>query len=252
MHLLALVLCCIALDQERMEWKVGDDTRESMVYTPAKSSDAPPLVFGFHGHGGSMRNAARSFRLHEEWPEAVVVYMQGLPTVGKTDPEGKKAGWQKTPGDYKDRDLLFFDAVLATMKEKFKVDALKIYATGHSNGGAFTYLLWGVRTTVFAAMAPSAAPGLRNLKEATPCPVLHLGSEKDEIVPFESQKATIDGVKKLNGCSVEGTEWAKGCTIFASTKNAPVVTFIHDGGHAYPKEAPALIVKFFKEHARPQ
>jgi len=28
------------------------------------------------------------------------------------------------------------------------------------------------------------------------------------------------------------------------------VTFIHPGGHNYPAEGPALIVKFFKEHAR--
>src|SRR6478672_3764464 len=50
-----------------------------------------PLVFDFHGHGGKDRHAARSHRLHEAWPEAVVVYMQGLNTPGKlTDPEGKK------------------------------------------------------------------------------------------------------------------------------------------------------------------
>jgi hypothetical protein len=29
-----------------------------------------------------------------------------------------------------------------------------------------------------------------------------------------------------------------------------VVWFVHPGGHNYPAEAPALIVKFFKEHAR--
>ena len=38
--------------------------------------------------------------------------------------------------------------------------------------------------------------------------------------------------------------------MYASSKDAAVVTFIHPGTHAYPKEAPALIVKFFKEHVR--
>jgi len=249
MDLITLAVLCI-LQGEKTEFTVGETKREAMVCTPSKKSDgAPPLVFAFHGHGGSMGNAAKSFRIHEEWPEAVVVYPQGLPTPGKTDPEGKKPGWQKSPGDQEDRDLKFFDAVLASMKEKHKIDEKRIYATGHSNGGGFTYLLWATRTDVFAAIAPSAA-GARAPKEAKPCPTLHVAGEKDEVVPFENQKKTIEGLKTFNGCDGEGKEWAKGCTIYASTKNAPVVTFIHGGDHKYPKEAPALIVKFFKEHAR--
>jgi hypothetical protein len=31
---------------------------------------------------------------------------------------------------------------------------------------------------------------------------------------------------------------------------ATVVTFIHPGGHGFPSEAPAVMVKFFKEHAK--
>jgi len=31
----------------------------------------------------------------------------------------------------------------------------------------------------------------------------------------------------------------------------PVVTFIHPGDHAFAKEAPPVVVKFFKEHAKP-
>ena len=54
----------------------------------------------------------------------------------------------------------------------------------------------------------------------------------------------------LNGCDTTGTEWAKGCTLYKSNKGVPVVTFIHGGTHAYPAEAPGLIVKFFREHAR--
>ena len=53
---------------------------------------------------GPARGATHHF--HETWPEAIVVYMQGLNTPGKlTDPEGKKSGWQSGPGDQKDRDL---------------------------------------------------------------------------------------------------------------------------------------------------
>ena len=36
--------------------------------------------------------------------------------------------------------------------------------------------------------------------------------------------------------------------IYASTNDPPAVTFIHPGGHEFNRAAPALIVKFFKEH----
>ncbi len=248
-----LLLVLLAAQPEKMEWKVGDVTRDALVFPPSKKGDAaPPLVFAFHGHGGTSQNASKTFKFQDEWPEAVVVYMQGLPTPGKTDPDGKKPGWQKTVGDQEDRDLKFFDAVLATMKEKYKIDEKRLYVTGHSNGGGFTYLLFAARPDLFAAIAPSAAGvgGLKGLKDVKPIPVMHIAGEKDDVVPFEAQKKTMDGVKEYNGCEAEGKEWAKGCTIYASSKDAPLVSFIHGGTHKYPAEAPALIVKFFKEHAR--
>jgi hypothetical protein len=56
-------------------------------------------------HGGSMLNAARTLGYHTRWPEAIVVYMQGLNTPGRlTDPEGRQPGWQHAVGDQGDRD----------------------------------------------------------------------------------------------------------------------------------------------------
>jgi polyhydroxybutyrate depolymerase len=252
MTILMALMMTLAGDPQRMEWKVGDAVREGLDCAPEKeATGAPPLVFGFHGHGGSMQNAARSFKLHELWPEAVVVYPQGVPTPGKlSDPDGKRAGWQHGAGDHEDRDLKFFDIVLASMKEKFKIDEKRIYVTGHSNGGAFTYLLWGCRPDLFAAIAPSASAGTRNMKQTKPVPVLHLAGEKDNLVKFEFQVRAVAAVREFNGCEETGKDWDKGCTIYASSKEAPVVTFIHPGGHGYPADGPALIVKFFKEHAR--
>ena len=88
--------------------------RQALIHVPAGKAQTPaPVVFVFHGHGGSMAPASRAFGLHTLWPDAIIVYPQGLPTSGMTDPEGKLPGWQKSPGDYADRDLKFFDAMLA-------------------------------------------------------------------------------------------------------------------------------------------
>ena len=237
----------------RREWTVDGVSREALLYLPEQAKTQPaPMVFAFHGHGGSMTNASRMFPIHTLWPEAIVVFMQGLNTPGKlTDPEGKKPGWQNSVGMLGDRDLKFFDTVLASLKADCKVDDKRIYSTGHSNGGGFTYLLWAARGDVFAAMAPSASAAAQNLSLLKPKPVLHIAGENDPLVKFAWQKATMDALIKLNECGA-GTAWEMdaNCTIHASATGNPVVTAIHPGNHSYPKQAPAVIVKFFKEHAR--
>jgi polyhydroxybutyrate depolymerase len=239
---------------EQKTWTVENDERTALLHVPAEAAKTEtPVVFAFHGHGGSARQASRSFRMHTLWPEAIVVYMEGLPTPGAlTDPEGKKNGWQNRAGLQGDRDLKFFDAVLATLRKDCKLDEQRIYAMGHSNGGGFTYLLWKTRPDVFAAFAPSGA-FTGQAGKLKPKPAMHIAGRKDDLVKFEYQERTIDAIRTVNGCAETGEEWAKGCTIYPSNQRAtPVVTFVYDGGHKYPSEAPALIVRFFKEQASPK
>lgn len=234
---------------QKMEFMVDGVAREAMIYAPSTAKEkAAPLVFVFHGHGGSMMNAVRSFGINKYWPEAISVYMQGLNTPGKlTDPEGKRAGWQSAVGDQGDRDLKFFDAVLAKMKKDYKVDEKRIYCTGHSNGGGFTYMLWAERGDVFAAVAPSAAVAAY-VSKLKPKPAMHLAGETDPLVKYEWQQKMMQAERKLNGCEAEGKPWDKLCTIYESKSGTPCVTYIHPGGHTFTSDAPPLIVKFFKEH----
>jgi polyhydroxybutyrate depolymerase len=268
----------------RREWKVDGVLREALVHAPASAkTNRSPVVFAFHGHGGTMRSAARTFGFHRQWPEAIVVYMQGLNTPGRlTDPEGRKPGWQHGAGEQGDRDLKFFDAVLASLKRDYRVDEKRIYASGHSNGGGFTYLLWAMRGEHFAAFAPSASVGrpllqtdevlwrelirLRPIppehtnsisqsaikadgKRFVPKPVLHVAGDNDPLVKFEWQKLMIQGLRKFNQCG-EGKPWLKDkrCTIYESKSGAPVVTYIHQRKHAFPANATEIIVTFFKEY----
>lgn len=240
---------------ERMEWKIDDVTREALVYIPATAKNADtPLLFAFHGHGGTARFAATRYNFQKLWPEAISVYMQGLPCVSKVDPEGTKNGWQQKVGDLNDRDIKFFDAVLAALKKDYKIDAKRVYCMGHSNGALFTYEMWQARGDVFAAVAPVAGVALGGFKNFKPLPALHIAGEKDLIVPFKGQQLTMDFARKLNGCDNEGKPWATSGslvgTVYASKTGTPFVSVVYPGGHAFPDEAPELIVKFFKEQKR--
>ena len=234
---------------QQMSFTVDGRERTALVYVPSTArTNSTPLLFVFHGHGGNSRQVVCSFDMNHQWPDAISVYMQGLNTPGQiTDPEGKESGWQKAVGDQGDRDLKFFDAVLAQLKQDYNVNTKRIYCTGHSNGGSFTYLLWLARGDVFAAVAPSSAAA-RYARQLKPKPALIIGGSEDPLVKFEWQKLTMAALRKINGCSETGESWAPECTIYPSKNGTPLVVFIFPGGHQFNPAAPALIVKFFKEH----
>ncbi|MBS1704771.1 MAG: dienelactone hydrolase family protein [Armatimonadetes bacterium] len=224
--------------------------RQAIVEAPNVNDSKPhPVVFVFHGHGGSMRFTARRYKLGNLWPEAIAVYPQGLPTKGKTDPEGKKNGWQQSQGEYEDRDLKYFDALLAQVKKTYKVDDKRIYTCGHSNGGRFTYLLWAERPSIFAAYGPSASPMV--LKNANhPAPMFITAGEKDQIVPFKTQQLSMERIKQVDGADGEGEKLGEYATLFKGKNGNDVVTFIHPGGHTMGEEALAMMIDFFKAHPK--
>ncbi|MEQ1935714.1 MAG: prolyl oligopeptidase family serine peptidase [Fimbriimonadaceae bacterium] len=224
--------------------KRGTLERTALVYAPAKTKGAP-LVLGFHGHGGGSRQSARSFAIHNAWPEAVVIYPQGLPTTGKTDPEGKKPGWQKQFGTYEDRDLKLVDAILKKAKAELQIDPKRVFAMGHSNGGAMTYFLWAARPNDFAAFGPSGAFRLIT-KQMTPKPIFHIAGNNDPLVNYDTQMQAVRLAKSLNQCADEPSKSGEFMLTYASKSQNPVVTYITSQGHAYPTEASTEMVKFFK------
>jgi polyhydroxybutyrate depolymerase len=237
---------------ELQHWNVAGVEREALVVAPAQQTKSKlPLLFVFHGHGGNMRFAERGQAFHESWPEAIVVYPQGLPTAGfLRDSKGTLPGWQHNPGENGDRDLKFVDAMIETLRTKYAIDDNRIYATGFSNGGFFCYLLWAERPQTFAAVAPGAASLVSAIHLQTPKPAFIYGGRNDPLVRFTTEQAAINAAGEVNGCEKKGVACGDQCILFNSPWHAPVMTFIHDGGHVFIPAVRSLIVEFFKNHPR--
>ena len=233
-------------------WTVGGVPRSGLVAAPIAtdslaSTRGVPLVFVFHGHGGSSAGIARTLAVHTAWPEAMVVYLQGLPAPGRVvDPTGRLPGWQGAPGELGDRDLALFDTVLAWARHERRIDPGRVYAAGHSNGGLFTYVLWSQRGDVFAAFAPAAAAFGSMVESAKPKPAFIIAGRRDALVPFVVQQRSLDAALRLNQCAPEGTPWATDAVLHRSAVGADVVAYIHPGGHPLPADAATQIVRFFK------
>ena len=248
----------LAQDARLLEqsWVVDEVERTAWVRVPELEGDSKaPLVFAWHGHGGSSRASSRSFKTHEHWPEAIVVYPQGLKTPGFYDPEGKRSGWETKAKADENKDLKFFDVMLADFLERGIVDERRIHSTGHSNGGGFTYTLLFERGSVFASMAPSSSAVPRSYRRSQPehVPIFHLAGEADDVVLMRWQQPAINALLGYNECG-EPVRWADHplCKLYPSEVGAPVVTYIHPGGHRMPKDSGELFVRFFKEHPKPE
>ena len=235
-----------AAEPEKLKLQVDGVEREALVYAPAGKAKAggAPLVFVFHGHGGTMRSAARSMRFYEAWPQAIVVYPQGLNTPTRVDPEGKRPGWQRSVGDQKDRDLKLFDAMLADIEKKHAVDKRRVYVTGFSNGAVFTYLLWAERPGDLAPIA--GLPLERSEFKPVPKPAFIIAGRKDVLVKFSNQQDMIEKVREINGVTEKGVSAGAGFTRYKSDTGTPLETLIHPGGHLVPPEAVKLITEFFR------
>jgi len=226
--------------------------RAAIIYPntkPAPKTGAP-LALGFHGHGGRAEFVARRWSLHTLWPEAVVIYLQGLPTATTIDPDGARPGWQIAPGGQNDRDAHFVDAVIERAQKQYRIDPDRIYAIGHSNGARFANVLWKTRGEKFAAFCFASAQGGLMIRDATPRSIFAIAGENDRIVRYDGQVRSIEVYR-----SVLKTDSSKAVTkgymkIEPGINGTELVTYLHPDGHEFPEGAPPLVVEFFKRHSR--
>ena len=223
-----------------MTWTVDGEKRAALVFAPPPptfGAKKQPVVFAFHGYGGTMLNFSQKVHIHTIWKEAVVVYPQGL--TGRPvpkDTQGLRPGWQleanQTDGTVGNKDLHFFDAMLSTMKQKFSVDDKQIYSTGFSNGAIFSYLLWAERSSDLAAIAVCSGTlwGSGQLTQARA--ILAVAGKAEPT--FNNQQDSIELARTANNATGVGQPCGPICTLYPSTSQTPVKTFIHPGGHEYP------------------
>jgi len=237
-----------------MHWTIDGVQRTAIVFAPAPKTAAVkhPLVFAFHGHGGNAQGTSMQMHLQTVWPQAIVVYPQGLPTSTPANPN-PLPGWQFKAGDSNNRDLKLFDAMVTTLKQRYQVDPRRIYTTGFSNGGIFSYLLWAERAKTIAAVGEVAGSLDSTEMLATPRALLAIAGRQDTTNPFANQVDSIERARQADNAAGTGAACGPICTFYPSAggNKTPVKTLIHPLAHVYPPWAPVQIVTFFKAHPQP-
>ena len=133
-----------------------DVKRRYIVYTPPAYHSAPqqafPVVFNFHGGGMTMAEQMLYTQMNRAADRHgfIVVYPQGI-----------KQDWNVGFGmDYLagTDDVGFTQAMLDKLKQDYRIDARRVYATGLSRGGFFALRLAAELPQHFAAVASVGAP----------------------------------------------------------------------------------------------
>lgn len=208
---------------QRLTIRIDGVDRQALVFAPAKTAAAAPTLFVFHGAGDTADNFSR-VGFQDAWPEAIVVYMDGL-----SRGPGQGGAFQARDASNGNRDLKFFDAMLVELHMRFSVDDTRVYATGFSNGARMVYLLWATRSNLFAAFAPVAGMLSTEASFPEPKPVFHVGGREDHTNAFTEQMRSVEMAREANRVT-----------------HTPVETYIHDGGHIWPSDATTRIVAFLR------
>lgn len=218
--------------------------RKALFFEPFIKSNNSPVLFFFHGHGGNAKHASRNVNFQEHFPEALVIYPEGIPGVTNSivDKEGKYNGWQTQPGELQDRDLKFFDEMLSLVEKEYKINAKAVYAAGHSNGSRFVNVLWKMRSDTFAALIMVAGPGGWWMKTAPSKSVWISYGKEDRIVPYGMQKMAAQQYLKWLNADRSAVKTNGDLSIYRNEKNHEIIIEDRNAGHEFPKSSiPAMI-----------
>ena len=186
--------------------------REFMMYIPEEyNHDSPsPLMFVFHGFGGSnnMVMYYSDFNSISERENFIVVYPQGSSLWGSS--HWNVGGF--TNGSEVD-DVAYVDFLIGLISQQYNVNSDRLYATGMSNGGFFSFLLACQLSEKIAAIASvtgsMTTDTFENCDPLKEVPVMQIHGTDDSIVTYNgntfigslSIESVLDYWKLNNYCS---------------------------------------------------
>ena len=174
--------------QEKL--KVGGTEREYKIYVPKDLGAKRPLLISCHGMN---QDAAYQMGMLD---------IQSVADTAKfvtVFPEGISKSWDITGN----RDINFILAIIDEMVEKYDIDRGRVYLSGFSMGGMFTYHAMNKIADRIAAFAPisgypmggaTASPNVR------PIPIIHTHGTSDDVVTFSNVQKNLNVWIKHNGC----------------------------------------------------
>ena len=152
-------------------------SRSVLIQAPLEidTSKDYPVVFAFHGNGGSNRNWINILKKFTDNGEFIGIYPQGYL-------KSWNLGSEKSTAD----DVEFTNLIVDEIKNYLNLNFNKMYAIGSSNGSGMVNKL-AIETNHFNAIAPIVSQLMQSMpiKPSTqPISIFQVNGGKDNVVPI--------------------------------------------------------------------
>ena len=228
---------------------VAGTHRTYELYVPADydSTRAYPIVFAFHGDGGTGAGLRSSFHLEAASSgQAFIVYPDG---TGKT--------WHNDTLPTLTPDIAFIDAIVDSLVASHCVDSARVFATGMSRGAYFANQLVCRSRTTFRAVASHSGggpfgvansewDGQGHLKCNATLSALQVQGLADSVVPPSEGYKPRDFWRAKNNCAATTSAYGTSpCVGYDSCDRPEVWCAIPGLGHQLWSNAATVTWSFF-------
>jgi polyhydroxybutyrate depolymerase len=219
---------------------IGERTFELFVPSGIDLSQPTALVLSHHGAtpgtGGAshLQKGVAGTNAHAQEHGYIAVHPQSRTRGTEEDPV---QSWESTADS---PDLRYIDELLDALRAEFTIDEARIFATGISSGGAFSYALACWRADVIAAIGPVAGVDpTENCDTSRRVPAVAFYGTNDGSYDRGSQSA-MDWAQD-NGCSAQTEEVFQNgdstCDAWTGCDADVELCVVDGGGHTWPGSA---------------
>lgn len=176
-----------SLGKQVQQIEIEGSTREYTLYLPKSysTSDALPLLFSIHGLGSNM-DFNFDYTKFDQLAEAENFIL--------VHPNAQNKSWATSAEN--NSDIIFIQNLIDYLQNEYKVNSQRIYITGMSNGGFFSFALACQVSEKIAAISSVTGtmyrPGINSCQPSKPMPILQIHGTEDNIVNYSTVENVIE------------------------------------------------------------
>ena len=170
--------------------KVSVSGRDIHVYAPSDLKAKSPLLISCHGmdQDPNYQQSNTHWETVADTASFVVVYPRGGTGMSTWDISG-------------DKDTKWVEQIIDQMQKDYDIDTKRVYLSGFSMGGMFTYNAMSKIADKIAAFAPTSGTNVMGASKAQrPVPIIHPHGTTDDVLQYNQVEGFLKNYRDQFHC----------------------------------------------------